>query len=311
MVRSKVVGRRRLSRNIAVIAGLGAAVVTAASCAIDLEGTGVSQPSPPELDATRPEDAFVSFDAPVSDDSAADATDAADAADAPVEAGLRCPIGKGPVMISVDDRFCIDSTEVTNAHYAAFLDAGLGSLSAPGFCSWNSTYVPGAWDAAARPENANLPVVTVDWCDAYMFCVWSGKRLCGAIDGGPAPQERSAEPGVSQWMYACTGGDGGRAYPYGDTFDASACQSGGSSVVDAASRAGCQGGFAGIFDMSGNAAEWEDSCQHYADAGGDTVVCNQRGGSWGSTPAQVACDGGFIGARAATYDYVGFRCCYP
>src|SRR5271155_845872 len=79
--------------------------------------------------------------------------------------------------------YCIDRLEVTNQAYAEFLadvDAA-APQQPPGKCEWNADYAP----AAAVDAGADLPVLGVDWCDAYAYCAWANKRLCGAMDGGP------------------------------------------------------------------------------------------------------------------------------
>jgi formylglycine-generating enzyme required for sulfatase activity len=281
-----------------------------ASCSLDLDGTA-SRMTDAGDDRTvigdRVEPDVLTPDIFVPNDGGADAP-----VDA-LEAGpVVCPdAAPGPTMVNINQIYCIDSTEVTIGQYAAFLDAGPGTMQVPVFCAQNTTYFPLNWDASSGPQQANLPVVNLDWCDAYMFCQWAGKRLCGKIGGGATPYNAYADASVSQWMHACVGGDAGRAYPYGSTFDASACQTGGIDVTDAGAFPNCQGGFAGIFDMSGNAAEWEDSCVNYAGAGAGTVPCAVRGGSWGTGALAAACNAQAQGPRGTPYSYVGFRCCYP
>jgi hypothetical protein len=100
-----------------------------------------------------------------------------------------CPSGlPGPAMVPAGafalPTMCIDATEVTNAHYAAFLASSPAPGSGPGACTWNVRYEP-LFHWPPPPERAAFPVVDVDWCDAFAYCAWAGKRLCGDPGGGP------------------------------------------------------------------------------------------------------------------------------
>jgi hypothetical protein len=242
---------------------------------------------------------------------------AADAADADGSAG--CPVGlPGPALVDVPatdgSRYCIDSTEVTNAQYAAFLAAGVPAQSVtadPPYCAWNATYAPSsAWPAAGRDD---YPVAYVDWCDAYAFCAWAGKRLCGKIGGGPFPTDGTAELVAEQMYNACSSG-GTMTYPYGSIYYYPRCNgvdygAGGTLPVATAgawigaNMRWCEGGYRGIFDMSGNVSEWYNSCFQFSDG------CYLFGGSFGSDWPTLQCGGGSYAPRSYSSDSVGFRCC--
>lgn len=206
-------------------------------------------------------------------------------------------------MVSVGS-FCIDSTEVTERDYTLFLDAKKGDTSGQiAACSWNTSYNP---DPAFFPRKPQLPIRTIDWCDASAYCAWAGKRLCGAIGAGTVSKFSTDDPSVDQWFHACTK-SGAREYPYGATYDATACQTGTSGAVEVKTMAKCEGGYPGIFDMSGNVWEWEDSCE-------DPTKCPLRGGGWGQKDIESACSYVRIHyAVAQKYQAadIGFRCCAP
>jgi formylglycine-generating enzyme required for sulfatase activity len=225
-----------------------------------------------------------------------------------------CAGTKGRPMVRVDaakGAFCIDSTETTNADYALFLnDKGANVAGQPPECAWNDTFVPrSAWPAA--PGRERRPVGFVDWCDAAAYCAWAGKRLCGKLGGGPNPFESPA--GASEWFYACSRG-GTRAFPYGATYDASACNGAesptASDIVDVGTLERCEGGFDGIFDMSGNVEEWEASCDG---ATGAHDPCHRRGGSSkdGEGDKFMRCDRPYTpeSERSVGDHDVGIRCC--
>jgi formylglycine-generating enzyme len=261
-------------------------------------------------DAPSANDATGAHDAPEKGDSGS-LIDAHMKDDAPTPA---CPGKYGPMMVSVGG-FCIDSTEVTSAQYGEFLDAGYNPDAQPSYCSWNvgnvcgQTFVPnGAWP----PADASLPVTYVNWCDAHAYCAWAGKRLCGQIGGGSVDQDNADHAGADQWFFACS--DGGElTYPYGDTYIKGACNDNnanmGDQIVEAPkSFPECVGGFPGVYDMSGNVSEWEDSCNH-ENNGGDQ--CNERGGSVNNNPGMVTCANIQTENRSTTSSHVGFRCCAP
>ena len=229
------------------------------------------------------------------------------------DAGQACPGTAGPDMVVVPalgGTYCVDSTEVTNAHYAAFLAAaGTATDGQPSFCAFNTDFTPSAgWPATGMEDH---PVTSVDWCDAFAYCEWAGKRLCGKIGGGSLTRNgNDADATASQWFNACSAG-GMQSYPYPGSYSASACNGvelNAGRVMAVGEATGCEGGFTGLFDMSGNAGEWLDACSGSA-GGGD--VCNVFGGSYLSGAADMTCASRTSANRSQDGPGLGFRCCAP
>ena len=215
-----------------------------------------------------------------------------------------CPGLSGATSVLLDAGFCVDRTEVTNSAYAAFLAASPDAAAQAGQCAANASFVPTAkWPPAVGEEN--LPVAYTDWCDAFAYCAWAGERLCGKIGGGGLPATSYLDAAQSQWFRACShNDDGAHAYPYGSSYNLGACNDLRVARSAVGTYPGCAGGYAGLFDMSGNMWEWEDSCA--GDSGlGD--YCHIRGGSWQDIATPCAYNNGVT--RGTQTSYVGFRCC--
>lgn len=209
--------------------------------------------------------------------------------------------------------YTIDATEVTKGQYAAFVQAKAGNVSGqPAVCAWNTTFQP-TQEWPPSMGDYDMPVGWVDWCDAFAYCASVGRRLCGKIGGGSNVLDDYANPALSQWMGACVG-PSNFGFPYGNTFDPTRCNSSGSGAPVAAGKlTGCVGGYPGLFDMSGNLMEWEDSCLVLGTTG-NTDLCRNRGGSFVSTRDDASgifarCDTNNNNARSLTDSSLGFRCC--
>ena len=225
-----------------------------------------------------------------------------------------CPIGHGPAMVRVDGKFCIDSTEVTHAQYKEFLDAMGGSTGTQiPECSANTSFRPDddpQWTLA--PGRDGYPITQVDWCDAHAFCAWSGKRLCGRIGtGGAVATEPAivADPKVDEWFYACSEG-GKRTFPYGSSYDLAACNGelgdgGDGRISEVKSFPGCQGGFPGIFDMSGNVMEWENACT----SSEPSAACFVRSNGFFEGEDVADCSSFRSQPRTGFLFHIGIRCC--
>jgi formylglycine-generating enzyme required for sulfatase activity len=235
------------------------------------------------------------------------------------EAGSTCPSARGPTMVTIPlgggAHYCVDSTEVTQAQYQAFLD------------DIKLTPLPAALETRCETRDLNpnqagtcmydpkargaYPVVCVTWCAASAYCRWAGKRLCGAVDGGPLEPALQQDTIASQWVRACSGA-GTASYAYGVAFDAGACNvsGAGDATAPVASLPACEGAYKGLFDMVGNVLEWEDSCE---DDAGPVIYCGARGASF-REPADPTF-GTCAHAHGVPYGFfgydLGFRCCAP
>lgn len=233
------------------------------------------------------------------------------------DAPYLCPLGRGPDMVYVGSAvpFCIDTTEVTNLQYKAFLDDPKVDQSLqPEICqSRNTGYAPSTSDGGGLnvTTRADHPVVNVDWCDAYAFCKWAGKRLCGSITGGPLAAGTATTPTVSQWSHACTHG-GMNPYPYGLGFNRSACNIGRSefpvNTVPVRSKTSCIGGYVGIYDMVGNVEEWVDFCRNDPAEG---WVCGVIGAPYTASDQEAHCGEFYDDPIVDHWVARGFRCCAP
>lgn len=224
------------------------------------------------------------------------------------ECGWVKPESPGP-MVNVGP-YAIDATEVTRAQYLKFVlamgDTPSGSLPE---CAENLWYSPEfVWPLLDRPDH---PVVGVDWCDAYDYCKWAEKRLCGRIGGGANPFEELEGDPHGQWFDACSSG-GKYIYPYGDSFAPDACncmkQMSTDSTAAVGSYAGCSSPdapYSGIHDLSGNVQEWEDSCQETSFQGS----CRLRGGGFFMDMQYLRCDYLDNAPRSMAMESIGFRCC--
>lgn len=184
--------------------------------------------------------------------------------------------------------FLIDTTEVTNAQYKAFVDA-------------TGRSAPKGWvDGAPKPGTEDWPVVFVSWGDATEYATWAKKRL----------------PTEIEWEFAARGTDG-RSFPWGPTWDATKGNlgkpSGGSVMSVGKFPAGASP--YGVLDMVGNVWEWTSSSYAVYPGGsvdptaatryeGSKVI---RGGAYDNTGINTAMYRGFFAAKELL-PRVGFRC---
>jgi len=151
--------------------------------------------------------------------------------------------------------FHIDRTPVTNAQFRRFIDATK-------YAPRDAHHFLRDWrNGAPQPGWENKPVTWVSLEDARAYAAWAGKRL----------------PREWEWQYAAQGTDG-RAYPWGNTWDAQAVPAVNRGRhllppddVDAHPRGASP---FGVLDLVGNVWQWTDE---YLDE--HTRAAVLRGGS--------------------------------
>ena len=223
-----------------------------------------------------------------------------------------CPPGMITASAPGNTTYCIDQVEVTNKAYVTFVNTP-NLPPQETHCTWNATYVP---DGGFPPvDKQYYPVANVDWCDAYAYCKAQGKHLCGGLGFTSVDFNASADASASIWYNACSG-QAASVYPYGTTFNMGLCNGDGVATITPFNTMSgmllpdikCAGNFPALYHMSGNVAEWEDSCNAQTGANDE---CRLRGGSYLSqnNSAELACDAAASSSRQTTAPNIGFRCC--
>jgi formylglycine-generating enzyme len=226
--------------------------------------------------------------------------------------------------------FTIDETEVTRGAYKAFA-AKAPNTSLPKACGWNLTYEPDqTCKQAAVPcvdgkkngvEDASCdsyPQTCIDWCDAHDYCASLNKRLCGRLGtpGEMVPPDQGSNAGQSEWMNACSAG-GQYDWVVGNSHNPVKCNNSlnlspaqPQAVKIAADCVSPVPGYATAHDLSGNVAEWENSCDKAPDADDSELAnCRARGGSYEDTNTGITCKASISLGRKQSSPTVGFRCC--
>jgi len=144
--------------------------------------------------------------------------------------------------VTITRGFWIDRTEVTNASFAAFVDAG--GYTAPAYWSdagraWLARQPSGARPAACKGSRPDDPRRCVTWFEAEAYAHWRGGRL----------------PTEAEWELAARGPKSTR-YPWGDAFDATRCNVVGATGPVPAGSYPQGASWVGAQDMAGNAMEW-------------------------------------------------------
>jgi formylglycine-generating enzyme required for sulfatase activity len=137
--------------------------------------------------------------------------------------------------------YYLAKTPVTNAHYAAFVQA---TGYDPQRAWWERDWKP------PKGKKEDYPVVYVSWYDAVAYCNWlskvTGRSYC--------------LPSEAEWEKGARGGDG-RIYPWGDQWDAEQCNSQEDGKEDTTPVGAYPEGASpyGLLDMAGNVWEWTRS----------------------------------------------------
>lgn len=131
--------------------------------------------------------------------------------------------------------YLISRTEVTQAQYRKFLQHVRNRHMA---CHPDEPKLHAHRPSVADPAGDGLPVMGVSWYDAWAFCAWAGGLL----------------PTEAQWEKASRGARG-RAFPWGDQFNARAAVLGADHPATVGSMADDCSPY-GVMDVVGNVPEW-------------------------------------------------------
>ncbi len=235
--------------------------------------------------------------------------------------------GVGMVRITMPDGrgFCIDQRAATQAEYAVFVDSVRPARKMPtppdshvmakACAEWLDPVTPASkydefptcgkfYDPAAFPDK---PMLCMDWCAAYAFCAWSGKRLC-SNHGTPIT---SGAPDGSELAFVCSNG-GKDEYQF-DPAARPGCASDAGSLAQRFPPADCVGNtppFDQVASVTGWLPVYADECHmsvvELPDGPVVSPLCLHYGGI-GPAGVRPCSHAGGVARRHSSS--VGVRCC--
>lgn len=202
------------------------------------------------------------------------------AADPPSWVTRVLPLEQPQHEVCLTSGYWLDTYEVTNAAYQAFVDEGAYTTET----YWSAD----GWKWLSRKNIDNLPLdcteavddhprVCVTWYEAEAYANWRGGKL----------------PSEAQWEFAARGPESSM-YPWGNEWDASLANVVDSDALTPVGTYPDGISWVGAYDMAGNAMEWTADwldADYYANspkndpAGPESGRFKpERGGWWGSNP---------------------------
>lgn len=206
--------------------------------------------------------------------------------------------------VAVLDAYRIDLMPVTQVEYAEFVATKRVPAPAIDGAAWNAQgFVQDYavvqrfnWQDGRPPEGReDHPVVLVTWQQAADYCKWRG-TLVG--EERRLPSEAEYEKGAR--------GDGGLAYPWGNTYEADKLNSAVKGPGDTTPVGQYIEGKSpyGLLDLAGNVFQWTST--PFKD--GEMTVKGSAWEDYGGVGRGASRHGRPVGAR---HVIVGFRCAAP
>jgi hypothetical protein len=158
-----------------------------------------------------------------------------------------------------------------------------------------TTSSPGTDETHRCGAPDRLPWANATFDEASEACLASGKRLCQ----------------ISELEAACEGASQ-KAYPYGSAYAGATCNGAdapGSAAAPTGSFMGCFSDD-GVYDLSGNVAEWSDTQQGTTTGTPPYDIMSLHGGSYLTPTNGLTCKFDFdVISTNAVLPSLGFRCC--
>lgn len=204
--------------------------------------------------------------------------------------------------------FLLDSTDVTNADFLAFVRANpaWGRDSVPAE-RHNGRYLEHWAGGRPAPGDEDLPATFITWQAAVAYCDWRRARL----------------PTEAEWEWAAAGGDPGAEYPWGSDPPSDDRVSWSGDGIDRPVRvASYPPNSYGLYDMSGNVwkfladeatPDYRGVTDHRVRIDPDTAERVEtrrvvRGGSFGASSANLRIRYRDSHRPRDAREMVGFRC---
>jgi formylglycine-generating enzyme required for sulfatase activity len=215
------------------------------------------------------------------------------------------------------DAFWISQTEITNAQFRPFLEAGgyanreLWTESGWAWRTENTITEPRSWNSAKWNQD-NLPVVGVNWFEASAYATWLAQETNVTV----------RLPTEAEWERAACGTDG-RTYPWGEAAPHAKLLNYNGNIGRTTAVGSYPDGVSpvGALDMAGNVLEWVADWfdpEYYSQSPAENPLGpvtseyrTTRGGSWYFDGSFARCAQRFRGNPDGRNGSIGFRVASP